>query len=77
MEVRNFAKICKMPKFTSSAMLKQRKKLNPEVFRHLAVKVFSPFYSSYKDEVRTIKGYVIAAIDGSDIEVPNTKKSMR
>mgnify|MGYP004507903563 CR=1 FL=1 len=48
---------------STAALLKQREKLNKESMQR--------FYG----EVKTYKGYIIAAIDGSDCEVPNTPET--
>ncbi len=55
------------------ALLKQREKLNEEVFKDLNKSSLVDFYKLFKDEVKTFKGYILTAIDGSDCEVPNTK----
>ena len=33
------------------------------------------FYKNYKNEVKTYKGYILQAIDGSNFEIPNSKKN--
>lgn len=72
MENRDFAELCGMEKYTSSAMLNQRKKLDPEIFRAMNTEVIAEFYSQYREEVKTLNGYVLLGVDGSDAEVPNT-----
>jgi hypothetical protein len=51
--------------------LQQRKKLNPEVFKLLNQKYLHDFYTT--DEVQLWQGYVVLAIDGSRVEIPNSK----
>ncbi len=55
------------------ALLKQREKLNEEVFKSLNASSLVDFYKLFPNEVKTFKGYILTAIDGSDCEVPNTK----
>ena len=57
---------------SSPALLKQREKLNEEVFKELNKESLKDFYKLFPKEVKTYKGYVLTAIDGSDCEVPNT-----
>lgn len=54
------------------ALLKQREKLNEEIFKELNKNSLKDFYHLFKEEVKTYKGYILTAIDGSDCEVPNT-----
>lgn len=51
---------------------KQRCNINPEVFKILNEEYVKDIYSS--NEYDTLKGYIVTAIDGSIIEIPNTKK---
>lgn len=55
------------------ALLKQREKLNEEVFKDLNKPSLGDFYKLFPDEVKTFKGYILTAIDGSDCEVPILK----
>lgn len=75
MEIINFNNINEVQDITSPGLFKQREKLNPEVFVYLTQLSLKEFYYNSKDEVKTWKGYVLTAIDGSDFEIPNTKKS--
>lgn len=60
--------------YTDEAYLKQRRHLNPIVFKE-ANKVFiNSFYNESKD-AKLYKGYVILGIDGSKYEVPNTPQN--
>lgn len=36
------------------------------------VKNLQDFYNDYKEDVKLFKGYILAATDGSDFEIPNT-----
>ena len=76
MEINNFFnKISKDTDMSAQALLDQRLKLNPEVFVDLNNEYLQGFYKEYKDtDVKTYKGYILKAIDGSDFELPNTNK---
>ena len=77
MEINNFFnKIDEDTNMSAKALLDQRLKLNPEVFIDLNNMYLQGFYEEYKDtDVKTYKGYILKAIDGSDFEIPNTKRS--
>ena len=77
MEINNFFnKINEDTNMSAQALLDQRLKLNPEVFIDLNDDYLQGFYEEYKDtDVKTYKGYILKAIDGSDFEIPNTQKS--
>lgn len=60
--------------YTDEAYLKQRRHLNPRVFKE-ANKVFiNSFYNKSKD-AKTYKNYIILGIDGSKYEIPNTPQN--
>lgn len=73
MEILNFNDINNVKEISSVGLFKQREKLNPEAFTYLIQLLLKEFYKNYKKEVKTYKGYVLTAIDGSDFEIPNTK----
>lgn len=75
MEIINFNNINNIQDISSPGLFKQREKLNPEACIHLIRLSLKEFYTNYKKEVKTYKGYVLLGIDGSDFEIPNTKKS--
>ena len=77
MEIENFTELCNMPDVSSAAVLKQREKLNPEVFKYLNNGAMEDFYVKNKKEVKTYKGYIVTAVDGSNFEIPNTVKTRR
>lgn len=72
MELDDFINLCKKEDISSPALLKQREKLNEEIFKYLNDGSMKNFYNKFRKEVKTFKGYVITAIDGSDCEIPNT-----
>lgn len=73
MEKYKFLKVTGYKDISSPGLLKQREKLNPEVFKYLNEGTLKIFYNECKEEVKLYNGYVITAIDGSDFEIPNTK----
>lgn len=75
MEILNFNNINNVQNISSPGLLKQREKLNPEAFKFLIQDSLRDFYLNYKEEVKTIKGYVLLGIDGSDFEIPNNTLS--
>lgn len=74
MEINNFYNKINIEELISKqALLEQRLKLNPEVFNVLNTDCLKCIYQEYPDEVKTYKGYLLKAIDGSDLELPNTE----
>lgn len=72
MEIENFVEICNLPEISAPGFLKQREKLNFEVFKYLNDSSMKLFYENYKDDVKLCNGYLLLAEDGSDFEIPNT-----
>jgi IS4 transposase len=50
--------------------LRQRQKLNPEVFKVLNREYLREYYGG--DEAKLWRGYVVLAVDGSRVEIPNS-----
>lgn len=75
MEILNFNDINYVQNISSPGLFKQREKLNPDAFIYLIQESLKDFYHKFTKEVKTYKGYVLKAIDGSAFEVPNTKKA--
>lgn len=71
MEILNFNNIKYVKDISYPGLFKQREKLNPEAFTYLIQLSLRDFYKNHKDEVKTYKGYILSAIDGSDFEIPN------
>ena len=72
MELDDFIKLCAKEDVSTPALLKQREKLNADVFKYLNDESIKNFYNKFSNEVKTFKKYVLLAIDGSDFEIPNT-----
>ena len=66
----------KMVKYTDEAYLKQRRQLNPEIFKKMNYEYLRDFYHE-KKEIKKYKGYVVWAIDGSTEEIPNTENNKK
>jgi hypothetical protein len=78
MEANNFfEKTGKEGSMSAQSVFDQRLKLSPQVFAELNTKYLSSFYSGYPDEVRLFKEHVLLAIDGTDLEVPNTRACIK
>ena len=77
MEIEEFVQICEIPEISTPGFLKQREKLNPEVFKYLNDNSMKLFYEDFKSDVKTYKGYLLIAEDGSDFEIPNTIKTRK
>lgn len=76
MELRNFFKLRNKDEISKQAYFKARKNLNPEVFIHLNDKYLNHFYN-HPDEVKTWKDYIVLAIDGSKVEIPNSEENRK
>ena len=61
----------KCVKYSDEAYLKQRRILNPDVFKEMKNLYLKDFYSKPK-YIKKKNGYILCAIDGSKIEIPNT-----
>lgn len=70
-ELKDFSKRFKMPEISKAGYLKQRMKLNPHAFLEIARFHSKQFYQ-HKILVKTYKGHLILACDGSDLNVPST-----
>jgi hypothetical protein len=77
MEIRQYFQAVEKMEQTVSKQdyLKQRQKLNPEVFQLLNRNYLKQFYSG--EEARLWCGYVVLAVDGSKAEIPNSEENRR
>lgn len=77
MELYDYIKEFNLEEVSSPALLKQREKLDENVFKDLTKESLIDFYSKFQNEVKTIKNYLLFAIDGSTCEVPNTPQTRK
>lgn len=77
MELYDFIQEYNIDEVSAPTLLKQREKLNENIFKELSKDDLIRFYKEFPQEVRTYKGYVLSAIDDSDCEVPNTKETRK
>ena len=70
LEIQDFIKRTNKEEFSKQAYSKAREKVNPEVFKELNEDIVE---GTYKGEHKRYEGYVILAIDGSTVQLPNTK----
>jgi len=75
MEEYQFFKITGYESISTPGMLKQREKLNPNIFEHLNNGLLNVYYQECRNEMKLYKGYLLTATDGSEFEIPNTKTS--
>jgi len=78
LEIENFISFLKkdnpnVSSFSKSAFVQCRKKISPEVFRHLSKSIVDEFYTD-NSGVELLDGLRILAIDGSRITLPLTKE---
>jgi hypothetical protein len=59
-------------RFTSSAFIQNRQKINPDVFSHLSGIIIDNFYTPDNDALKHLHGFRILAVDGSCITLPGT-----
>jgi len=75
MEIRHFQKVgLLMEKISKVAYLKQRQKLNPLALLNLCQFHNRRLYDH--DEMKMLKGYLLLAVDGSNINIPTTKETL-
>lgn len=72
MEIIEFDEIVNSKDITSAGVLKQRKKLNADIYKDIMQNNLIGFYKKFPNEVKLFKGYILTATDGSDFEIPNT-----
>ena len=75
MEIEEFTELINMTDISAPAVLKQRLKLNSEIYLNIMRENLKGFYTEFKSEVKLFHGYILTAIDGSDFEIPNSKKT--
>ncbi len=60
--------------FTSSAFIQNRKKINPDVFKHLTAIIIDNFYTPDNEDLKLLRGFRVLACDGSIITLPFTSE---
>ena len=63
-------------KISKPGYLKQRMKLNPKAFEDLYQFHNKNFYSDPETELYTLNGFLVLAVDGSNINVPTTPETL-
>jgi hypothetical protein len=76
-EVRQYFQMADKAEQTVSKQdyLRQRQKLNPEVFKVLNREYLQSFYRGA--EAESWKGYLVLAVDGSRVEIPNSEENRK
>lgn len=74
MEINNYFKDIneRQNRITKQAFSKQRMKLNPEVFIQLSNEYVESIYDD--NNYNTLKDYIVTAVDGTVLEIPDTKE---
>ena len=60
--------------FSKSAFVQCRKKIKPEVFKHLSSILINEFYTDNGAAVKLWNGFRLLAVDGSIVRLPNTRE---
>jgi len=72
LELNEYMKKNNKEEITKQAFSKQRQNLNPEIFKVLNEEYVKLIYE--EREIETYKGYIVLAVDGSMLEMPNAKE---
>lgn len=64
----------KLTKYTSSALVQNRKKINPDLFYDLNQLIVNEYYSDNDENIELFKDYRILSVDGSTVNLPRTKE---
>lgn len=76
MEIENFISLFKdhfnIKAFTKSAFVQYRKKIKPEVFKHLSDVIVNEFYTDNESAIKRWQGFRLMAVDGSRLTLPKT-----
>lgn len=73
MEIEEFTDLINGCDISNVAVLKQREKLNANIYNEIRDTNLKTFYNEYQSEVKTFKGYLLLGVDGSYFEIPNTE----
>jgi hypothetical protein len=63
-----------MSHFTSSAFIQNRRKISPDVFKHLSSVIIKGFYRPENEEMKLLGGLRILATDSTGLTLPFTKE---
>lgn len=77
MEIVEFDEIVNSKNITSAGVLKQREKLNGDIYKDMMQSNIKDFYNLFPDEVKLFNGYILCGVDGSDFEIPNTETTRK
>lgn len=66
--------ICNAEHFTKSAFVQCRKKIKPEVFKHLSDSLVDEFYTDNDESIKLWNGFRLLAVDGSRMTLPDTQE---
>ncbi len=69
-----FNKHLNLKPFTKSAFVQYRKKIKPELFKHLSDTIVNEFYTDNEAGVKLWNGFRLLGVDGSRITLPCTKE---
>jgi hypothetical protein len=70
--VRLFNKDLNLKSFTKSAFVQYRKKIKPELFKHLSDTIVNEFYTDNEDGIKLWRGFRLLGVDGSCLTLPFT-----
>lgn len=74
MEMKKFEDMTgRMKDVSKSALCQQRKKIDPKIFKELNSDYIKNSYDNPED-YKTLKGYIVMAIDGMKIEIPDVEE---
>lgn len=74
-EIEDFTDLLNSVDISSPAVLKQRLKLDGKIYLDIMQTNLVDFYKKFPEDVKLFHGYILTAIDGSDFEISNTKKT--
>ena len=69
-----FNKHFNLKPFTKSAFVQYRKKIKPELFKHLSDTIVNEFYTDNEAGIKLWNGFRLLGVDGSRLTLPYTKE---
>ena len=72
LELNEYMKKQNKEPITYQALSKQRQNINPEIFKKLNNAYIKSIYE--QREIKKYKGYIVLSVDGSILELPNSKE---